>query len=231
MLQRSLLRAQRTVAQRAAFTMAQRNFSSGMKIYGASGEYAHTILDSCIVKPVPEEGEKPAPWKAADPKKVLAKLSSFAEYYDDNSDLREYLADNEISAEERHATLAGDVYKQIGMGSSDEDDTIADTVVMLMQDNTLELLPDIAADFEALVADMNSEVTCTVTSAVPLKEAQCSQIEAKIKSVLEKGKKPLVSFQVDVSLLGGLTIDVGGKFQDLSARSALVQGEEALRSL
>jgi F0F1-type ATP synthase delta subunit len=41
----------------------------------------------------------------------------------------------------------------------------------------------------------------------------------------------LVDYAVDPDILGGLTLLVGTKFQDLSVRSAITMGERTLRSM
>jgi len=65
------------------------------------------------------------------------------------------------------------------------------------------------------------EVEATITSADPLTKAQLDAVTQAMKTQVAKGKKVVLSTQVDPTILGGLQIQIGDKFLDLSVGSKI----------
>jgi len=60
------------------------------------------------------------------------------------------------------------------------------------------------------------EVEATITSAEPLTKAQADAVTAAMKGQVAEGKKVVLSTTVDPSILGGLQVQIGDQFLDLS---------------
>jgi len=114
----------------------------------------------------------------------------------------------------------------------------ADTMEKLLSggkanDVTLNLLSAMAAnarlkDFKKVVDNYGvlmkahrGEVSVLVKSAEPLTKGQMSDLEKSLTSLVGVGKKALVTAEVDPALVGGLTVQVGDKFLDLSVASRI----------
>jgi F-type H+-transporting ATPase subunit O len=65
------------------------------------------------------------------------------------------------------------------------------------------------------------EVEATIISADALTKAQITQIETAMKSQVGGDKKVILSAKVDPSILGGLQIQIGDQFMDLSVGSKI----------
>jgi len=74
----------------------------------------------------------------------------------------------------------------------------------------------IADTYVELMKARRGEVEVTITSADKLSKTHALAIEAALKTQIGEGKKVLLSTQVDPTILGGLQIQIGDKFLDLS---------------
>ncbi len=107
--------------------------------------------------------------------------------------------------------------------------TIADTLALspttrnflclLADHRRLNHLAGITTQFERLLDVRLKRVRATISSAVPLSEAQRQSIVATFASKL--GRTVLADYRVDAALLGGVVADVEGTVYDGSVRSRL----------
>jgi F-type H+-transporting ATPase subunit delta len=95
----------------------------------------------------------------------------------------------------------------------------------LWQNNRLRLLRNVVAAYLRLLDERAGRVPVTVTSAIPLSEAEHERLVATLRQAL--GREPIVTARVDPDLLGGLLVKVGDTVIDTSVRSRL----QSLRTL
>jgi len=94
----------------------------------------------------------------------------------------------------------------------------------------------ILADFQEIIKAIKGEVIVKVTSAVEFSEWELAFLKKKIKENFfkdsAKAAEVSVETAIDPELLGGMTLQVGDRFMDLSTRTELrkVQ-EEILKSV
>ena len=74
--------------------------------------------------------------------------------------------------------------------------------------------------FAELMKASRGEVECVITSAVALTKPQLKKIQDGLASQTG-GQKVAVSTVVDESLLGGVTVQIGDKFLDMSVASKI----------
>jgi len=219
MLQRQIFRAAARVAGTRGFAAAAPAARAPLKIQGPSGEYAHSLLDLAL-----EE--------KADLTVVAANLASWKNILEVNSEMKRYLEDAEFSDVTKSEKLEEEVFAEYEMdGESIEAEITRDMIHVCCTESSMNIFPDIAEDFEALALDHLKEVPCMVTSAIPLTEAQENKVNDRLCQMVDSDQSVLVEYQVDESIVGGLTLRIGDKFQDLSVRSALVTAEAALRGM
>lgn len=94
-------------------------------------------------------------------------------------------------------------------------------VKLLVQNNRLPVMSDIAALFEALKAEKQSVLNVHVRSAFALDEVQEKQIADALKAKL--GRDVTISSEEDASLLGGVHIRAGDMVIDGSVSGQLQQ--------
>jgi F-type H+-transporting ATPase subunit delta len=83
------------------------------------------------------------------------------------------------------------------------------------------LLPQIAAMYEAMRADVENRARVSVTSAAPLNEAQQQRLASALKKRLNREVQ--LDCSVDPELLGGAVIRCGDLVIDGSVKSRLAQ--------
>ncbi len=99
-------------------------------------------------------------------------------------------------------------------------------IKLLIENQRLILLPEIAMMFDALRAEAEKSVEVVVTSAFEMDEAQKQKIVVAMKKRL--GREIRLSSKVDRGLLGGVIIRAGDQVIDGSVRNQLSELANAL---
>lgn len=87
------------------------------------------------------------------------------------------------------------------------------------------------ASFQEIISALKGEVTCKVTTTVPLSEWELALLKKKIKQRFfadSPDAELTVETAIDQDLLGGLTVQVGDRFMDLSTRTELRKLQEVI---
>jgi F-type H+-transporting ATPase subunit delta len=92
-------------------------------------------------------------------------------------------------------------------------------VRLLVERGRTELLPQIAAEYRRLANRQAGIVEAVVTSAAPLTTDETEALRRRIEQMA--GSRIDLQTQVDESLLGGLTVKLGGRLLDASVRGRL----------
>ncbi len=99
-------------------------------------------------------------------------------------------------------------------------------VRLLVENQRLDLLPEIAAAYEALRAEAEKSLDVVVASAFELSDAQKQKITAALKQRM--GRDIKLTCKVDNGLIGGVVRRAGDKVIDGSARTRLSEMASAL---
>ncbi|GHO88994.1 ATP synthase F1 subunit delta [Dictyobacter formicarum] len=97
--------------------------------------------------------------------------------------------------------------------------TSLNLALLIVQRELVDVMPNIATEFEKLVLDYRNQAIAEVTTAAQLDDAQ----KAIVKKALEHktGKSIIMQTRVDPSILGGVVARVGDEMIDGSARNRL----------
>ncbi len=102
-------------------------------------------------------------------------------------------------------------------------------VLLLAKRGRFTVLPDVSAEYDALVRKSRGIVAATVTAPAPLSEKELAQVRTRVEALA--GAKVELATATDPALLGGLTIRIGDRLIDASVagrlerlRGRLVQG-------
>jgi F-type H+-transporting ATPase subunit delta len=131
----------------------------------------------------------------------------------------EYLSDPKFSDARRYEFLTG-LFGEAGADVlSGKDKKGGNFLKLLLEYRRIAVLPEIAAHFETLKADIENRVDATVTSAVALSETQIGEIAKALKERL--GRDVKVTTEIDEDLIGGAVIRAGDVVIDGSLRARL----------
>lgn len=121
-----------------------------------------------------------------------------------------------ISRDEKEKTI------QSLFGSSSKVSNVTLNLMLTLAGNArLNETTKIVDTYCELMKAKRGEVEATIISADALSKAQISQIETAMKSQVGGNKKVILSAKVDPSILGGLQIQIGDQFMDLSVGSKI----------
>jgi ATP synthase F1 delta subunit len=96
---------------------------------------------------------------------------------------------------------------------------LANLTGLLLERRRIGLLPAIASEYERLLDDARGIIAATVTSAVPLTEADIEAVRQRVERMTSSSVR--LTSTVDPSLIGGLTVRVGDRLLDASVRGRL----------
>ena len=82
-------------------------------------------------------------------------------------------------------------------------------------------LPKVASTYAQLMKAKRGQVDATIISADELTAAQSKQIAAAIKASSKGAKEVVISSTVDPSIIGGIQVQIGDQFLDLSIKSRI----------
>ncbi len=104
--------------------------------------------------------------------------------------------------------------------------TSLNLTLLIVQRDLVDIMPNIAAEFERMVLDYHNEAVAQVTTAASMDATQ----QNLVKQALEKatGKKILMQTRVDPAILGGVVARVGDTVIDGSVRYRLTALQQQL---
>jgi F-type H+-transporting ATPase subunit delta len=98
---------------------------------------------------------------------------------------------------------------------------------LLIEKKRIQYLPDILDYYDTLIDEHSNIARAKVKAAVKLNEADLDEIAASLEKKI--GKKIVVEFQQDQTLLGGVFAQVGDFVLDGSVRRQLLNFKESLK--
>lgn len=82
-------------------------------------------------------------------------------------------------------------------------------------------LPKVASTFEKLMKAKRGEIDAKIISAATLTAAQLKEVQTAMQSQVPKGKSVIIEAVTDPSIVGGLQVQIGDQFLDLSVKSRI----------
>jgi len=82
-------------------------------------------------------------------------------------------------------------------------------------------LPKVANTFAQLMKAKRGEVDAKIISAEKLSAAQLKEVQTAMQSQVPKGKSVVIESVIDPTIVGGLQVQIGDQFLDLSVKSRI----------
>ena len=99
--------------------------------------------------------------------------------------------------------------------------TTRNLLVTMAGNARLNELPKVASTFEQLMKAKRGEVDAKIISAEPLDGKMLKTVQAAMQSQVPKGKTVIIEAVTDPSIVGGLQVQIGDQFLDLSIKSKI----------
>lgn len=132
---------------------------------------------------------------------------------EESSDLREFLENPVIKAEDKKNVL------QRVLGEQVHPYTLK-ILQLLVDRRRIVFIEQLCQQYRALLRDMNQTVLAQVSSAVPLTEEQQQSVRDKVKGMTQAREVELET-KIDPDIIGGVIIKVGSQVLDASLRGQL----------
>lgn len=136
-----------------------------------------------------------------------------------NGGLRRFAEDRKLGREQRIARVKGDLEGKVSH-------LALNLVLLLVMRGRAHLVPRLIAQFDMLCKKQADVMEAEVTSAIPLTQAQSSQLAQALAE--RPGQKVSITNTVDPAILGGLIIRQGDRLRDASVAGKLRQLEQRI---
>lgn len=146
--------------------------------------------------------------------KVETELLALKQTADKSADFKLFLENPMISRDTKTTQLES-------MLKNKTTQTTLNLMTTLAGNARLSELPKIVATYQELMKAKRGQVEATIISADALTKAQTDAVAAAMKSQVGAGKQVLLSTRVDPTILGGLQVQIGDQFLDLSVGSRI----------
>ncbi|MAK56578.1 MAG: F0F1 ATP synthase subunit delta [Pusillimonas sp.] len=134
-------------------------------------------------------------------------------------DVRDALTDPRLSNEQRFELFCGLVKSALS-------DQARNFIELLVQNDRILLLPQIAEQFDLLKNQFEGSAVAQITSAYELSDAQVAELLAGLEKKFGLKLKPSVT--IDASLIGGVRVVVGDQVLDTSVQAQLARMRDTL---
>jgi len=195
----------RAVSKRASVRGAVRSFSSAehkppIDLHGLHARYANATFIAASKANVLETVEQ--------------ELLAIKDMSDKNETFKLFL-ENPLTGRDKKAT-------QVETLLGDKSSSVTLNLMTTLAGNArLAETTKIADTYVQLMKAKRGEVEATIISADPLTKAQTDAVATAMKSQVGKGKTVVLSTKVDPTILGGLQVQIGDQFLDLSVGSKI----------
>ncbi|MEP7364177.1 MAG: ATP synthase F1 subunit delta [Acidobacteriota bacterium] len=154
-----------------------------------------------------------APGSATAAPAVMEQLKSFGGLLEESADLRNVLLSPAVPPARKRAVVA-EFGRMLGFSP-----VVKNFLFVVIDHRRVNLLGTMAKAFEEAVDERLGRVRADVRSALPLTEDQRATVSAQLRQL--SGKEVRCEFEVEDSLLGGLSARIGSKIYDGSVRGRL----------
>lgn len=156
---------------------------------------------------------------------VIKDVAQMQAMQSSNATLHEFLNNPTLPRTAKTETLS-DIVKKSGFS-----DIFSHFVMVMAENGRTEEASKTLQSFQDIIAALKGEVVVKVTTTLPLSEWELALLKKEIKNRFFADKPDAeltVETAIDEDLLGGLTIQVGDRFMDLSTRTELRKLQEVI---
>jgi F-type H+-transporting ATPase subunit delta len=137
-----------------------------------------------------------------------------------NEQLRQFADNPKVGAAQVFQVITG------AAGQAALDPKVSNLLQAVIENGRLNALPEIAAQFTALVNARSGSSDATVYSAFPIDDAALADVVTSLEKRF--GRKLKARVEIDAELIGGIRVVVGDEVLDTSVKARLEQMKVAL---
>ncbi|KAL3078216.1 hypothetical protein niasHS_012103 [Heterodera schachtii] len=172
-----------------------------VQVAGIEGKYASALYSSGIKEKKLENIEK--------------ELRQVKELYDTNKEFKSFI-DNPILNKQKKKEAVEAVLKKQGVSQQ-----VQNFFGLLAESGRINKLTGVVSSFETIMRAHRGELHVEVASAEPLDKKHEQSLNDALQKFATRGQKLNLTFTVKPDLVGGLVVNIGDKYIDLSMATRL----------
>ncbi|CUS23731.1 LAQU0S11e02982g1_1 [Lachancea quebecensis] len=191
---------------------ASKSVKPPIQLFGLDGTYATALFTAAAKTTSVEAASK--------------SLSQLSETVTKDSKLASILANPALSANDRAI-----VVDTLAKSQPNIDQSVANLLKVLGENNRLSLFPDVSNQFTKLTDAYNGLIQATVTTAQPLDSKLFKRVEKALagSKLVGQGKTLKLENVVDPEIQGGLVVELADRTVDLSISSKINKLNQLLK--
>ncbi|XP_052807960.1 ATP synthase subunit O, mitochondrial-like [Mya arenaria] len=172
-----------------------------LRLYGLEGRYATALYTAATKENKLDQ--------------VESEIKAFQGLVSKDANLAAFLKDPSLQRQSKVSAMTA-VVKSLKYSN------ITSNFFEVLSDNgRLPMSDSVIAAFNKIMAAHRGEVTCTVTVAAPLDAAGQKELSSALNGFLQQGQSLHLTVEVDPDIMGGMTVNFGEKFIDMSTASKI----------
>merc|ERR1711973_11819 len=205
----SLIRSLGTLRTFSTSTAHRSLEQAPIKVYGVEGRYAHALYSAASKSQSLESAE--------------VELNAVNQLLKEEVTLAEYCNDPTINKFDKRDVVV-DVLK-----AQKFSDLVVNFMSVVAEENRLKRSNGIISAFSKLMRAKRGEVECTVTTAKPLEDSSASQLNTALQKFVKPTETLIISTNIDPTLIGGMVINIGEYYIDMSTATKVKRMSSALK--
>jgi len=155
---------------------------------------------------------------------VEGDLKTIQKYFKTDVKFREYVLDPSIKRQHKKRAME-ETGKKMGLSAASQN-----FLVVVAENGRMKKLQGMIKSFEQIMSAHRGELYCNVTTAKPLDAAMTKDLNEALQSFAKTGQKLHVTTTVNPALLGGMIINIGDKYVDMSLASKIKKYTDVLKT-
>lgn len=201
----SVIAATRTAVSVRSFAADQgaTKHEPPISLYGIDARYANATYSAASKKGVLDQ--------------VESELNGLAKAAEESKAFGDFLNNPLIGRDAKAATIES-VLQEKKLSQ-----IVVNLCTTLAGNARLKELPVVASTYGKLMKAKRGEIDATIISADPLTKKETQDIQAAIKGMSKGASNVIIDTQIDPSIIGGIQVQIGDQFLDLSIKSRIDQ--------
>ncbi|GMT28592.1 hypothetical protein PFISCL1PPCAC_19889 [Pristionchus fissidentatus] len=191
-------------------SLAGQFIKTPVQVHGVEGRYAAALYS--------------AAHKSNSLETVDKDLKAVRDVLKENTKFRDFVLDPTLKANKKKSTIAA-VSQKLSLSKES-----ANLLGLLAENGRLNKLEAVISSFESVMRAHRGELFVQVTSAETLSKSHEGALNDALSKLVKKGQKVTITYNVKPSILGGLIVNIGDKYVDMSIASRIKKYKEVLNS-
>ncbi|MFH4980856.1 hypothetical protein AB6A40_007565 [Gnathostoma spinigerum] len=189
--------------------LAREVVKTPIQVHGVEGRYASALYTAAVKQKKLETVE-------SDIKRVHALYSTDPKF-------KEFVLNPTLRPKDKKSSIES-IFHALKVSKE-----IENFITLLAENGRLNKLEAIVNSFESIMRAHRGELFVQVTSAEPLSKKHEDDLKAALHRFAKPNQKLHITMRVDPKILGGLIVNIGDKYVDMSIASKIKKYDQALQ--